>query len=73
MVGVLLRWQVGVLFGQHHATEEEYSLAISILALVGMIVPFVVLAVVCWIFWKAKKREDAAAREEMGWPSARSS
>ena len=73
MVGVTFGGWVGVLFGQHHATEEEYSLAISILALVGMIVPFVVLGVVCWIFWKAKKRDDAAAGEDMGWPSARSS
>ena len=50
----------------------DASLAVSILALIGMIVPFIVLGVVCWIFWKAKRREDAA-REELRWRSARSS
>ena len=24
-----------------------------------MVVSFVVLGVICWIFWKAKKRDDA--------------
>ena len=24
-----------------------------------MVVSFVVLGVICWVFWKAKKREDA--------------
>ena len=47
----------------------EYSLALSILALVGMIIPFVVLGVVCWVFWKAKKREDAARDREISGPT----
>jgi heme/copper-type cytochrome/quinol oxidase subunit 2 len=64
-----------VVFAQQHATPsgDETSLAISILALVGMIIPFIVLGVVVWIFWKAKRREDAAKARESRWPSARSS
>jgi cbb3-type cytochrome oxidase subunit 3 len=27
----------------------------------AMVIPLVVLAVICWIFWKAKQREDAEA------------
>jgi hypothetical protein len=64
-----------VLLAQQHATPsgDETSLAISILALIGMIIPFIVLGVVTWIFWKAKKREDAAKARETSWPSAHSS
>ena len=62
------------LLAQHAVDSgDEASLAISILALVGMIIPFIVLGVVAWIFWKAKKREDAAKAREGAWPSARSS
>ena len=38
------------------------SLAVSVLALGGMIIPWIVLGVVCWYFWKAKKRDDEAKR-----------
>jgi hypothetical protein len=49
------------------------SLAMSIVALVGMIVPFFVLGWVCWIFLRAKRREDEELRRRAEWPSARSS
>ncbi len=42
-----------------HAPNDGGSLALSIFALVGMIVPLLVLGYVCWIFWKAKKRDEA--------------
>ena len=62
------------LLAQHNVESgDEASLAISILALIGMIVPFIVLGFVTWIFWKAKKREDAAKARQAQWRSARSS
>jgi heme/copper-type cytochrome/quinol oxidase subunit 2 len=65
---------LNTLLAQHAVDSgDETSLAISILALVGMIIPFIVLGVVIWIFWKAKKREDAAKAREAPWRSARSS
>ena len=48
------------------------SLAVSIATLIGMLVPFAVLGWVCWLFWKAKAREDEAARRSE-WRSSRSS
>ena len=60
---------MSALLAQHHATPDDYSLALSIMALVGMIIPFVVFAVVCWVFWKAKKREDAAREREISGPT----
>jgi heme/copper-type cytochrome/quinol oxidase subunit 2 len=65
---------VTAVLAQHTVDSgDEASLAISILALIGMIVPFIVLGVVTWIFWKAKKREDAAKAREASWRNARSS
>jgi heme/copper-type cytochrome/quinol oxidase subunit 2 len=52
--------------------DGHASLALSILMLVGMIVPFFVLGWVCWIFWKAKVREDEA-RKRSEWQNVRSS
>ncbi len=63
-----------IVLAQHAVDSgDEASLAISILALIGMIIPFIVLGVVVWIFWKAKKREDAAKAREPSWRNARSS
>jgi len=31
----------------------------AFLVVVGMVIPLVVLGVVCWIFLRAKRREDA--------------
>lgn len=56
-----------------HGTDGGGSLALSIVALVGMIVPFIVLGIVCWIFWRAKKREEAAERRLNAWRNAHSS
>ena len=39
-----------------------------------LVVIWLALGVVCWIFWRAKKREDAEKRKtEVEWPSAPSS
>lgn len=58
---------------QPHAGDGGGSLALSIVALVGMIIPFIILAVVCWVFWKAKKRDEAEERRLQAWRNAHSS
>jgi hypothetical protein len=47
------------------------ELAMTIIFVLAMVVPFIVLGVVCWIFWKAKKREDL--ERELEWRKAPSS
>jgi hypothetical protein len=61
------------LLAQMHPSDGGGSLIPSIIALVAMIVPFFVLGFVCWIFWKAKKREDMAERRASEWRNAHSS
>ena len=60
------------------AHAEKYapdggSLILSVIALVAMIIPFFVLGFVCWVFWKAKRREEAAERRMHEWRNAHSS
>lgn len=62
-----------LLLAQHSETGGSDSLAFSILALVGMIIPIVVLGVVCWFFWKAKRRDDEEKKRESEWQNAPSS
>ena len=49
------------------------SLVVSILMLLGMIVPFLILGGVCWVFLKEKRRADAELARKAEWPNARSS
>jgi len=58
---------------QHGGLRGGDSLAISILALVGMIIPIIVLGVVSWFFWKAKRRDDEEKKRESEWQNAPSS
>jgi hypothetical protein len=53
--------------------DGQGSLAISIVALIGMIVPLIVLAFVCRIFWRAHKRDEAERRRTAEWRNAHSS
>jgi heme/copper-type cytochrome/quinol oxidase subunit 2 len=46
----------------HGGSGGGDSVAFSVLALVGMIIPIIVLGVVIWFFWKAKKRDDEEKR-----------
>ena len=62
-----------VLLAQHAMDEDGGSLAITLVALVAMLVPWFVLGYISWIFWKAKKRDDAEARRQDAWRNARSS
>jgi uncharacterized paraquat-inducible protein A len=40
--------------------------AVEAVVLASIIVPLAVLGVVCWIFWKAAKRDRAAATSALG-------
>jgi heme/copper-type cytochrome/quinol oxidase subunit 2 len=51
----------------HGGVRGGDSLAFSILALIGMIIPIVVLGVVTWFFWKAKRRDDEEKKRESEW------
>ena len=64
---------MGILLAQHAMDEDSGSLAITLVALVAMLVPWFVLGYISWIFWKAKKRDDAQARRQDAWRNARSS
>ena len=58
-----------VLVAQHggHGTGSG-DLVMTIFFVSVLVVIWVALGVVCWIFWRAKKREDQAKlREEMEW------
>jgi cbb3-type cytochrome oxidase subunit 3 len=56
-----------------HAPNDGGSLALSIFALVGMIVPLIALGYICWIFWKARKRDEAESQQTDEWRNAHSS
>lgn len=47
------------LFAHGLVPDGHGALAFEILAAVFMVVPFLILAAVCWIFLRAKRREDA--------------
>jgi hypothetical protein len=38
--------------------------ALDAIVVAAMVIPIPVLGVICWIFWKAKQREDAERRAE---------
>jgi hypothetical protein len=40
---------------------------------VGMTIPLIILGVVCWIFYRAKQREDEELRRASEWQNVRSS
>jgi cbb3-type cytochrome oxidase subunit 3 len=64
---------VEILLAQHVMDEDGGSLAITLVALVAMVIPWFVLGYVSWIFWKAKKRDEAEERAQDAWRNARSS
>jgi heme/copper-type cytochrome/quinol oxidase subunit 2 len=50
------------------------ELVMTIMLVTVLAVIWIALGVVCWIFWRAKKREDAAlAEREVEWRNAPSS
>jgi hypothetical protein len=64
---------VEILLAQHVMDEDGGSLAITLVALVAMLIPWFVLGYVSWVFWKAKKRDDAESRRTDEWRNAPSS
>lgn len=57
----------------HGSGTGNGELVMTIFLVTVLVVIWVTLGVVCWIFWRAKKREDEAKlAKEMEW-SARSS
>jgi heme/copper-type cytochrome/quinol oxidase subunit 2 len=56
------------------STGGHGELVMTIMIVVVLSVIWTALGVVCWIFWRAKKREDAAQAEaEVEWRNAHSS
>lgn len=59
-----------------HAGEVEASgsglTAFTVVLVLVLVVVWVALGVVCWLFWRAKKREDAE-KKELEWRNAPSS
>jgi hypothetical protein len=56
------------------ASAGESNTALSVVFGIVLLLGWVTLGVVCWIFWRAKKREDSARLEAANrWPNAPSS
>lgn len=57
-----------------HAGEVEVGesglTAMTVMLVVVLTAVWVALGIVCWIFWRAKKREDAR-KKEIEWRNAR--
>jgi hypothetical protein len=64
---------VGLLLAQQYVLTDDGSTALTVIVLVGMLLPLAVLGYVCWIFWKAKKRDEAEERRAESWRNAPSS
>jgi len=41
------------------------SAALDAVVVAAMLIPIPVLGVICWIFWKAKEREDAEREAQL--------
>jgi hypothetical protein len=59
-----------------HAAEGGVSrtgeIAMTVVAVGVLALVWTTLGAICWIFWRAKKRDDAA-KERAAWPNAPSS
>jgi cbb3-type cytochrome oxidase subunit 3 len=64
---------VGLLLAQQYILTDDGSTALTVVVLIGMLLPLAVLGYVCWIFWKAKKRDEAEERGREPWRNAPSS
>ena len=54
-------------------TGETGRIALEIIVISVLVIVWAALGVVCWIFYRAKKRDDAAAKTGPEWGNARSS
>lgn len=64
---------MGLLLAQQYVLTDDGSTALTVVVLIGMLIPLAVLGYVCWIFWKAKKRDEAEERRRESWRNAPSS
>jgi hypothetical protein len=67
-----------LLLGQHsgHAGSGNGETIMTIFLVTVLVLIWTILGIVCWIFWRAKKREDAEiaqAKTEAQWQNAPSS
>ena len=54
--------------------SETGQLAYTIMLITILALVWIIVGIVCWIFWRAKKRDDAEkARKELEWQNAPSS
>jgi uncharacterized paraquat-inducible protein A len=44
------------------ALADSGQIALEGIILASIIVPLLILAAVCWVFWRVKKRDEEAAR-----------
>ena len=59
---------------QHAGGHGGGELAMTVMLVTVLVVIWILVGVVCWIFWRAKKREDAEKqRKEPDWQNAPSS
>jgi hypothetical protein len=65
---------LGALLAQHGGGSDG-ELPMTVMLVTVLVLIWVALGVVCWIFWRAKKREDLAKKQEVEseWRNARSS
>jgi uncharacterized membrane protein len=66
----------GIVLAQHGGGGSGGELPMTIMLVTVLVLIWLALGVVCWIFWRAKKREDMARRErevESEWRNAPSS
>ena len=62
-----------ILLAQHAGSDDGGSFAITMIALVAMLIPWFVLGSVAWISGKAKKRDEAEERRRDPWRNVPSS
>jgi hypothetical protein len=64
----------GIVLAQHGGGSGG-ELPMTIMLVTVLVLIWVALGVVCWVFWRAKKREDVARRDREApeWRNARSS
>ena len=68
-LAIVLAQHAGHGQGAHGTQTGELVMTIGITVM--LVLTWVALGVVCWIFWRAKKREDEALREaEVKWRNA---
>ncbi len=65
---------VAALLAQHGGQGSGGETIMTVFLATVLVVIWVALGVVCWIFWRAKKRDDAARADgEVEWRNAPSS